>query len=55
MQSSIQPPQILTAIQAKLFVQALNGVCDIPKSQFSQAIIKGDSLTIPEEEYKTGL
>lgn len=41
----------------KSFIQALNGICDIPSSQLLQSIIKGDRLliSIPEEEYKTGL
>ncbi|XP_058733228.1 uncharacterized protein LOC131604829 [Vicia villosa] len=51
------PSQGVTGAQKKSFIQALNGVCDIPTSQFPPAVIKGDrlSITIPEEEYKAGL
>lgn len=41
----------------KSFVQALTNVCDIPLSQLPQSCVKGDriTITIPEEEYLTGL
>jgi len=41
----------------KTFAQALSNICDIPESQFPQAIVKGDELAvqIPEIEYEADM
>jgi hypothetical protein len=42
---------------SKTFAQALSNICDIPESQFPQAVLKGDELAIqiPEFEYEAGM